>query len=61
MKNKIGIALMEAGVSYDKQRLNKAGCFRELPATNRDIDGELRPLLRMCRELVVRLKRTESE
>jgi hypothetical protein len=33
MKNKIGI-LMEAGVSYNKQKLHKAGYFRELLATN---------------------------
>ena len=34
MKNKIGMLLMEAGVSYNKQRLHKAGYFRELLATN---------------------------
>jgi transposase len=27
MKNKIGALLMEAGVSYNKQRLHKAGYF----------------------------------
>jgi transposase len=36
-KNKIGVLLMEAGVSYNKQRLHKAGYFRELLATNPDI------------------------
>jgi transposase len=35
MKNKIGMLLMEAGVSYNKQRLHKAGYFRELLATRR--------------------------
>jgi transposase len=60
MKNKIGMLLMEAGVSYNKQRLHKAGYFRELLATNPDIDEELRSLLRLCRETVVRLQRTES-
>ena len=39
-----------AGVSYNKQRLHKAGYFRELPATNPDIDEGLCSLLRMCRE-----------
>jgi transposase len=34
MKNKIGMLLMEAGVNYNKQRLHKAGYFRELLATN---------------------------
>jgi len=60
MKNKTSMLLMEAGVSYNKQRLHKAGYFRELLATNPDIDEGLVPLLRLCRETVVRLQRTES-
>src|SRR5229473_4296717 len=47
--------LMEAGVSYNKQRLHKAGYFRELLATNPAIDAGLGSLLRLCRETVVRL------
>jgi transposase len=46
MKNKIGMLLMEAGVSYNEQRLHKAGYFRELLATNPDIDEGLLSLLR---------------
>src|SRR2546427_8061174 len=60
MKNKIGMLLMEAGVSYNKQRFHKAGDFRELLATNPDIDEGLVSLLRLCRETVVRLQKTES-
>jgi len=60
MKNKTSMLLMEAGVSYNKQRLHKAGYFRELLATNPDIDEGLRSLLRQCREAVVRLSKTES-
>jgi transposase len=60
MKNKTSMLLMEAGVSYNKQRLHKAGYFRELLATNPDIDEGLVPLLRLCRETVMRLQRTES-
>ena len=60
MKNKISVLLMEAGVSYNKQRLHKAGYFRELLATNPDINEGLCSLLRVCRETVVRLQRTES-
>ena len=60
MKIKISALLMEAGVSYNKQRLHKAGYFRELLATNPDIDEGLRSLLRLCRETVVRLAKTES-
>src|SRR6266581_589275 len=53
MKNKIAVLLMEAGVSYNKQKLHKVGYFRELLATNQDIDDGLRSLLRLCRETVV--------
>ena len=60
MKNKIGMLLMEAGVSYNKQRLHKAGYFRELLATNPDINAGLKPLLQLCRETVVRLQKTEG-
>ena len=60
IKNKISGLLMEAGVSYNKQRLHKAGYFHELLATNPDIDEGLCSLLRLCRETVVRLQRTES-
>src|SRR5215472_12589349 len=60
MKIKISTLLMEAGVSYNKQKLHKAGYFRELLATNPDIPDGLRPLLRLCREMVVRLAKTES-
>src|ERR1700719_266793 len=60
MKNKISGLLMEAGVSYNKQRLHRAGYFRELLATNPDIDEGLGSLLRLCRETVVRLQKTEN-
>jgi hypothetical protein len=39
MKNKIGGLLMETGVNYNKQRLHKPGYFRELLASNPDIDA----------------------
>jgi transposase len=58
-KNKPSMLLMECGVSYNKQRLHKAGCFRELLARNPDILEGLRSLLRLCRETVVRLSKTE--
>jgi len=60
MKLKISQLLMEAGINYNKQRLHKAGYFRELLATNPDIDESLRMLLRQCREMVVRLSKTEN-
>jgi len=60
MKIKISSLLMEAGVSYNKQKLHKAGYFRELLASNPDINEGLVPLLRLCRETVVGLGKTES-
>ncbi len=60
MKIKISALLMEAGVSYNKQRLHKAGYFRELLASNPDIDEGLGLLLRLCRETVARLQKAES-
>ena len=42
MKNKIAVLLMEAGVSYNKQKLHKVGYFRELLATIPDINDGLR-------------------
>src|SRR6266481_493027 len=60
MKIKISSLLMEAGVSYNKQKLNKAGYFRELLASNPDIDDGLGSLLRLCQETVVRLQKTET-
>lgn len=60
LKNKIAVLLMEAGVSYNKQKLHKVGYFKELLATNQDIHEGLRPLLRLCRETLVRLQKTES-
>ena len=60
MKNKVGMLLMEAGVSYNKQKLHKAGYFRELLASNPDINAGLRSLLGQCREMVVRLGKMET-
>jgi hypothetical protein len=60
MKIKINQLLMETGISYDRQRLHKAGYFRELLASNPDINDSLRSLLRQCREIVVRLSKTEN-
>jgi transposase len=45
MKIKISSLLMEAGVSYNKQRLHQAGHFRELLASNPAINDGLKSLL----------------
>ena len=59
MKNRISGLLMETGVSYNKQRLHKVGYFRELLSTNPGVQDSIRPLLRLSRETVVRLQKTE--
>ena len=50
---------METGVSYNKQRLHKVGYFRELLSSNEEIDPSIRPLLKLSRETIVRLQKTE--
>src|SRR5947209_6172676 len=52
-KNKIAQMLMEAGVSYNKEKLHQRGYFHQLLATNQEIDESLRPLLRLSRDNIV--------
>ena len=59
MKNRISGLLMETGVEYNKQRLHKVGYFRELLAANEEIHESIRPLLKLSRETIVRLQKTE--
>ncbi len=58
MKNRVSGLLLETGVTHNKQRLHKVGYFGELLATNKDIDDSIRPLLRLSRETIVRLQKT---
>jgi transposase len=60
LKNKISGLLMEAGVSYNKQKLHRVGYFKELLATSPEINEELKTLLRLCRETLVRQQKMES-
>ena len=50
MKNRISGLLMETGVSHNKQRLHKVKYFRELRATNEEVNESIRPLLRVSRD-----------
>ena len=59
MKNRVSGLLMETGVSYNKQRLHKVGYFRELLSSNEEIHSSIRPLLKLSRETIVRLQKTE--
>ena len=59
MKNRVSGLLMETGVSYNKQRLHKVRYFRELLSTNEEVNESIRPLLRLSRDTIVRLQKTE--
>ena len=59
MKNRVSGLLLETGVSHNKQRLHKVGYFRELLATNAEVDESIRPLLKLSRETIVRLQKTD--
>ena len=59
LKNRVSGLLMETGVSYSKQRLHKVGYFRELLSSNQEIHPNIRPLLKLSRDAIVRLQKTE--
>src|SRR5271163_2021350 len=59
MKNRVSGLLMETGVEYNKQRLHKVSYFRELLSTNEDVHESIRPLLKLSRDSIVRLQKTE--
>jgi len=51
--------LLETGVSHNKQRLHKVKYFHELISNNEQVHENIRPLLRLSRETIVRCQRTE--
>ncbi len=59
LKNRVSGLLMETGVSYNKQRLHKVGYFRELLSSNEEIHSNIRRLLKLSRDAIVRLQKTE--
>src|SRR5437660_11670739 len=59
MKNRVSGLLLETGVSHNKQRLHKVKYFRELLTTNQEVDQSIRPLLKLSRETIERLQKTE--
>ena len=58
MKNRISGLLLETGVSHNKQRLHKVGYFREL-LSSEEVHENIRPLLQLSRETIVRCQKTE--
>jgi transposase len=59
MKNRVSGLLMETGVSYNKQRLHKLGYFTELMSGNDEVNENIRPLLKLSRETIVRSQRLD--
>ena len=59
MKNRISGLLMETGVSHNKLQLHKVGYFRELLASNEEVNESIRPPLRVSRDTIVRLQKIE--
>src|SRR5947199_8908773 len=59
MKNRVSGLRLETGVTHNKQRLHKVKYFRELLATNPEVDGSIRPLLKLSRESIERLQKTD--
>lgn len=54
MKNRVSGLLMETGVSYNKQRLHKVGYFAELMTANEEVHENIRPLLKLSRDMINR-------
>ena len=58
-KNRVSVLLMEAGVDYNKRRLHKVGYFADLLSSNEEVNENIRPLLRLSRETIVRSQRLD--
>src|SRR3989442_4002338 len=52
--------LRSTGVSHNKRRLHKVGYFRELLSSNAEVNESIRPLLRVSRDSIVRLQKTDT-
>lgn len=59
MKNRVSGLLLETGVSHNKQRLHKVKYFRELLENNKEVEESIKSLLRLIRETIVRLQKTD--
>jgi transposase len=59
MKNRVSGLLLETGVSHNKQGLHKVKYFRELIENNKEVDESIRPLLKLSRESIERLQKTD--
>ena len=58
-KNRVSGLRMETGVEYNKRRLHKVGYFRELLSIKEEVKESIGALLKLSRETIVRLQKTE--
>src|ERR1700726_4856327 len=59
MKNRISGLLMETGVSHEKKRLHTQKYFEEVVWNHPEVSANIRPLLRVSRESILRCRKTE--
>jgi transposase len=50
---------METGVTYNQEKLHQIGYFAQLLASSKEVPAQLRPLLQLKREQMLRLKTIE--
>jgi transposase len=60
MKNRVSGLLLETGVTHNKQRLHQVKYFRDLLTDNKEVSETIRPLLRLSRETITWLQKTEA-
>ena len=59
MKNRVSGRLRETGVEYNQRRLHQVGYFRELLSIKEEVKESIGALLKLSRETIVRLQKTE--
>jgi transposase len=59
MKNRVAGLLMETGVSYNKGKLHQKRYFADLLRDSTEIPADIKPLMKIGRETVDRLAKTE--
>src|SRR5258707_8490924 len=57
--NRVSGLLLETGVSHNKQRLHKVRYFQKVITNYEEVHESIRPLLKLSRETIVRLQKTE--
>lgn len=60
LKTRVASLLMETGVSYNRQQLHRLSFVAELLTSKDAIDKSIRPLLRVSRDSILRLRAIES-